>query len=68
MLVGRVMGAVASSTKKQELTGMKLLLIKEIDVATLEDKKDLWIAIDTVGAGEGDVVMIVRGSSSRCLP
>ena len=68
MLVGRVMGAVASSTKKTELTGMKLLMVKEIAVATLKDKSDLWIGIDTVGAGEGDIVMLVRGSSSRCLP
>ena len=65
MLVGRVMGAVASSTKKTELTGMKLLMVKEIDVATLKDKSDLWIGIDTVGAGEGEVVVAVSGSSAR---
>lgn len=68
MLVGRVMGAVASSTKREELTGFKLLVVKPLNVATLEEENDLFVCIDSVGAGEGDIVMFVRGSSSRCTP
>ena len=44
----------------------KLQLIKPIDIETWQEKGGLLVAIDAVaGAGEGEVVMVVSGSSSR---
>ncbi len=65
MQLARVKGNVVSTTKAEKLGGLKLLLIKPIDIETFEEKGSVLIAIDAIGAGEGEVVMIVGGSSSR---
>lgn len=65
MQIARVKGTVVSTTKAEKLTGLKLLVVKPIDIETMEEKGSLLIAIDAVGAGEGEVVMLVGGSSSR---
>jgi ethanolamine utilization protein EutN/carbon dioxide concentrating mechanism protein CcmL len=65
MQLGRVKGTVVSTNKSEKLCGLKLLIVKPIDVETFEEKGSMVVAIDTVGAGEGEVVMLVGGSSSR---
>ena len=56
---------MVSTNKSEKLTGLKLLIVKPIDMETFEEKGSLMVAIDAVGAGEGEVVMCVGGSSSR---
>ncbi|MCL2368302.1 MAG: EutN/CcmL family microcompartment protein [Oscillospiraceae bacterium] len=65
MQICRVVGTVVSTNKTEKLAGMKLLLVRPIDLDTMEEKGGLVVSIDTVGAGEGEVVMVVAGSSSR---
>lgn len=65
MQIGRVKGTVVSTNKAEKLTGLKLLLVKPIDLESMQEKGGLLVAIDAVGAGEGEVVMLVGGSSSR---
>ena len=65
MQLGRVKGTVVSTNKAAKLYGLKLLIVKPIDIETWQEKGNLVVAIDAVGAGEGEVVMIVSGSSSR---
>ena len=65
MQIARVRGTVVSTNKSDKLTGLKLLIVKPIDIETFEEKGSLIVAIDAVGAGEGEVVMCVGGSSSR---
>ena len=65
MQIARVKGNVVSSNKAEKLGGLKLLLVKPIDIETFEEKGAVIVAIDAVGAGEGEVVMLVGGSSSR---
>jgi microcompartment protein CcmK/EutM len=64
MLLGVVIGSVVSTNKEQELTGLKLLLVRGADV---EGKAtgSLVVAIDAVGAGVGEVVLYASGSSAR---
>jgi microcompartment protein CcmK/EutM len=64
MLLGRVVGTVVSTNKEQELSGLKLLLVRNADV---EGKAtgSLVVAIDAVGAGVGEVVLYASGSSAR---
>ena len=65
MQICRVKGTVVSTNKSQNMEGMKLLLVKAIDLDTFEEKGGLVVAVDTVDAGVGEVVMTVGGSSSR---
>ncbi len=65
MQIARVKGTVVSSNKAKKLESLKLLLLKPIDIESFEEKGSVFVAIDAVGAGEGEVVLCVGGSSSR---
>jgi len=65
MILARVRGTVISTTKSDRLDSLKLLLVVPINIESFEEKGQPLVAIDTVGAGEGEVVMCVGGSSSR---
>ena len=65
MQIARVKGNVVSTNKTEKLQGLKLLIVAPIDLATFEEKGQPVVAIDTVGAGEGEVVLLCAGSSSR---
>ena len=64
MLLGRVIGTVVSSSKEQELNGLKLLLVRGADVEG-NPTGSIVVAIDAVGAGVGEVVLYASGSSAR---
>ena len=64
MLLGRVVGTVVSSNKEQELSGLKLLLVRGAD-AEGKATGSLVVCIDAVGAGVGEVVLYASGSSAR---
>ena len=65
MQIARVKGTVVSTNKAEKLMGLKLLVVKPIDLETMEERGSPIVAVDAVGAGEGEVVMLVGGSSSR---
>ncbi len=65
MQIARVKGNVVSTNKTEKLMGLKLLIVIPIDLGTFEEKGQPAVAIDTVGAGAGEVVMLCAGSSSR---
>lgn len=64
MLMGMVMGTVVSTRKEEELEGLKLLVLRGMD---LEGKVTgpVVVAVDAVGAGVGEVVLYCSGSSAR---
>lgn len=64
MLLARIIGTVVATRKDERLTGRKLLICRQIDVDGNDEKGHL-IAIDTVGAGVNEVVLVVQGSSAR---
>ena len=64
MLLGRVVGTVVSTRKEEELSGLKLLLVRGAD-AEGKAVGPLVVAIDAVGAGVGEVVLYASGSSAR---
>lgn len=64
MRVGKVVGTVVSTQKADELVGGKLLLVQEYTV-NYEPTDTYLVAFDTVGAGEGETVLTVQGSSAR---
>ncbi len=64
MIFARVVGKVVCTRKEEKLVGTKLLLVQPVDLEGASKGTPL-VAIDSVGSGEGEVVLIVQGSSAR---
>ena len=64
MLFARVTGTVVATLKDEKLVGHKLLLVQPVDVDG-KAKGGPLVAVDAVGAGEGELVLLVQGSSAR---
>lgn len=65
MQLARVIGSIVATRKSERLLGLKLLVAVPIDIETMTEKGASFITVDTVGAGEGEIVMWAGGSSSR---
>ena len=70
MFLAQVIGQVVSTKKDEQMVGRKLLLLRpqlidDKDPSKFKDGSNTIVAIDTVGAGEGDLVMFCQGSSAR---
>ena len=64
MIVGKVIGNVWATRKEDGLSGMKLMVIRRLDACTNEELDSL-VAVDFIGAGIGDRVLVTTGSSAR---
>ena len=64
MMIARVVGSAVATVKDEKLKGLKLLVVREVTPANELIGKPL-VAIDAVGAGEGELVLIASGSSAR---
>jgi microcompartment protein CcmK/EutM len=66
MELGKVIGQVVSTVRDQGLPNLTFLLVNIVDEhgnVTLSSQ----VAADTIGAGEGEMVLLVRGSSARLI-
>ena len=73
MFVARVTGSLVATQKVDSMTGRKLLVVEpyRLDPQTrggLTGTGRSLVAVDTVGAGEGEFVLITQGSSARLTP
>ena len=64
MFLGRVVGTVWATKKDDKLDGLKFQIVKKVD-AQLQLKSDFTVAVDSVGAGVGELVLCAAGSSAR---
>lgn len=64
MILGRVVGTVVATRKDQRLEGRKLLVCRPVTPEGQPDGNHV-VAIDTVGAGFHETVLLVSGSSAR---
>ena len=64
MIFARVVGNVVCTRKEEKLVGTKLLLVQPVSLEG-ESKGIPLVAIDAVGSGEGELVLLVQGSSAR---
>ena len=64
MLIARVIGTTVSTVKDEKLTGRKLLVVRQTDEFGNATGKP-FVAIDTVDAGVGDLVLTAAGSIAR---
>jgi microcompartment protein CcmK/EutM len=64
MQIARVIGSTVATIKDEKLTGRKLLIVREADESGQPVGKP-YVAVDTVDAGSGDLVLVAAGSSAR---
>lgn len=64
MYLAEVIGTVVSTTKDISLNGMKLLIVRHLN-AQMQSEGTTEVAVDTVGAGNGEMVIVSKGSSAR---
>ena len=64
MLIARVIGTTVSTVKDEKLNGRKLLILRQTDEHGAPAGKP-YVAIDTVDAGVGELVLTCAGSSAR---
>lgn len=63
MLIGKVVGSVVSTRKNDNLIGSKLMVVKPL--AELGNPTKKIVAVDNVGAGVGETVLVALGSAAR---
>lgn len=73
MFLARVEGSVVATKKDASMSGRKLLLVRpqlvdEKDPTKFRPGANTIIAVDSVGAGIGELVMFCQGSSARLAP
>ncbi|ODA32618.1 EutN/CcmL family microcompartment protein [Planctopirus hydrillae] len=78
MFLARVTGSLVSTQKVDSMVGQKLLVVEPLRIqessadgqteSKLVSTGRTFITVDTVGAGEGQIVLIVQGSSARFTP
>jgi microcompartment protein CcmK/EutM len=64
MFLGKVVGTVWATRKDEELVGLKFQIVRHIGL-DYKLKDTFVVAVDTVQAGAGDVVLVCSGSSAR---
>ena len=73
MFVGKVTGSLVCTQKTDTLVGKKLLVVEPYRLEADTRERLLttgrtFVAVDTVGAGEGEYVLVVQGGSARLTP
>ena len=65
MIVARVLGMVVCTQKSSRLEGCKLQLVQPVSYDDFKGEGKPLVAVDAVGAGPGEIVLLVSGSSAR---
>src|SRR5438477_12565634 len=73
MFLARVEGSVVATKKDASMNGRKLLLLRpqlvdEKDPTKFRPGMNTIVAVDSLGAGIGELVMFCQGSSARMAP
>ena len=73
MLLAKVEGSVVATMKDAHVAGRKLLLVRPQSVddrnrTRFRAGRDTFVAVDSVGAGVGELVVICQGSPARLAP
>ncbi len=63
MIIGKVTGSVVSTRKQDNLVGNKFMIVEPVSIMNGEHKQ--IVAIDNIGAGIGETVLVATGSAAR---
>lgn len=64
MIIGKVVGTVICTRKNTNLVGSKFLIVDAIEKTGITNNSRI-VAVDNVGAGIGDIVLLTTGSAAR---
>jgi len=64
LILGKVIGTVWSTRKDENLVGSKFLIVRQLNL-DYTPKESFVVAVDSVGAGVGEIVLCAQGSSAR---
>jgi len=64
LILAKVIGTVWATRKDERLVGTKIQIVKPVDL-DYKPKDGFLVAVDSVGAGVGEIVLVVQGSSAR---
>ncbi|HZG71952.1 MAG TPA: EutN/CcmL family microcompartment protein [Chondromyces sp.] len=65
MYVGVVVGSVVATRKDDDLVGKKLLIVQKVNPSQRNSMNSMEVAVDSVGAGTGEYVLVTKGESAR---
>jgi len=65
MYAAKVIGTVVCTRKDEKLNGRKFQVVQPVNLITLQNEGKAAVAIDSVGAGINEIVLVVGGSSAR---
>ena len=65
MTLGRVIGTVVCTQKTPSLQGVKLQLVQPLSSADFSESARPLVAVDAIGAGPNEIVLLAAGSSAR---
>ncbi len=63
MIIGKVKGSVVSTRKSEKLIGNKFMIVEPL--SSMRSDTNQFIAIDNIGAGIGELVLVATGSAAR---
>lgn len=65
MIIGKVVGTVISTRKNENLVGSKFLIVEPMEDIKFTAAQGRVVAVDNVGAGIGEIVLVSTGSAAR---
>lgn len=65
MIIGQVIGTVVASRKHERLVGSKIQIVQPLAPGSGKAEGAPFVAVDAVGAGVGEQVLVVQGSAAR---
>ena len=65
MYAARIVGTVVCTQKDPRMNSLKMQVVQPVNIITFEDEGKPAVAIDAVGAGDSEIVLVVSGSSGR---
>ena len=65
MTIGKVIGTVVCTQKTPSLVGVKFQLVQPLSATDMSDSGRPIVAIDAIGAGPNEIVLMASGSSAR---
>ena len=63
MIAGKVVGSIVATRKNDKLIGNKFMIVEIVD--SMRAKEQQLIAVDNIGAGIGEYVLVAQGSAAR---
>ncbi|MBU0997334.1 MAG: EutN/CcmL family microcompartment protein [Firmicutes bacterium] len=65
MYAARIIGTVVCTQKDPSMNSLKMQVVQPVNIVTFQDEGKPAVAIDAVGAGYSELVLVVSGSSGR---